>query len=142
MLGALPAAGFPNRGKIRRVYTMLAVRDLERSVAFYRDNFGFTVDAKKPWIALLRLDAFLLYLFTAGPPTADKPGVFTVAPADEHRASTIVCFEVADVRQAYERLEGRGVHFLTPPKRPPWGGSRCFAFDPDGHLLEIETTSE
>lgn len=46
--------------------------------------------------------------------------------------------EVDDVEAAYRDLSDRGVEFLTPPQRPPWGGLRCFVRDPDGYLVEVE----
>jgi hypothetical protein len=45
---------------------------------------------------------------------------------------------VENCQAAYEELRSRGVEFLTPPMQPAWGGSRCFAHDPDGYLIELE----
>ncbi len=139
LAGTTAFAETPASPRVTRVMTMLAVRDLKRSIAFYRDTLGFVIEQEQPWIALLRLGTFLLYVYTEGPPTPDKPGISLVAPRDRQHTSTIICFEVDDVAAMYERLRGKGVRFLTPPTKPPWGGLRCFAFDPDGYLLEIES---
>lgn len=118
--------------------TMLCVRDVERSVSFYRDKLGFDVVEAEPEIALLRIDSGLVYLFEESEPTEDKPSVHLAPPIDPARGSVILVLTVEDCRSAYEELRARGVEFLTPPKQPPWGGWRCFAHDPDGYLIEVE----
>ena len=114
--------------------TMLCVRDVERSTAWYRDKLGFEVLSAEPDIALLRLESGLLYLFAESPPTDDKPTEHLVPSP----GGVILVLTVEDCREAYEELRLRGVEFLTEPKSPPWGGWRCFAHDPDGYLVEME----
>jgi catechol 2,3-dioxygenase-like lactoylglutathione lyase family enzyme len=46
-------------------------------------------------------------------------------------------FEVADVNAAYEELKGRGVVFLDPPERQPWGGVLAHFEDADENILTI-----
>ena len=118
--------------------TMLCVRDISNAVAFYRDKLGFDVVEQDEEIALLRLRADHLYVFAESPPTVDKPSVHLAPPPDPGRGSVILVLTVDDCRAAYDELRGRGVEFLMPPRQPPWGGWRCFAHDPDGHLLELE----
>jgi len=43
---------------------MLCARDLSRSVAFYRDLFGFEVTQDWPWIAAVELAGHRVYLVT------------------------------------------------------------------------------
>ncbi len=118
--------------------TMLCVRDLDRSVAFYRQKLGFELLESEPHVALLRRDGGVVYLFTESGPTEDKPSVHLAPPDDARRGSIVLVLVFDDCRAAYEDLRSRGVEFLTPPKQPPWGGWRCFALDPDGHLIEVE----
>jgi catechol 2,3-dioxygenase-like lactoylglutathione lyase family enzyme len=117
---------------------MLAVANVGRSVAFYRDLLGFTVQNEQPGLALLALGPALLYLVPHSEPTPDKPGVTLTCTNTAERTSVILVFRVADCRAAHAELAGRGLVFLTPPQQPPWGGWRCFARDPDGYLLEVE----
>ncbi len=63
------------RQAVVHVATMLAVADLDRSVALYRDRLGFEVREEVPGLALLGHGPMLLYLVTDCPPTPDKPGV-------------------------------------------------------------------
>lgn len=120
------------------VATMLAVADMDRSIAFYRDRFGFELRDAQPGIALLAHGAALLYLVTDSPPTDDKPGVWLSPPRDAHRTPVNLVFRVDDCRVVFAELSSCGVDFLTPPQSPPWGGWRCFGRDPDGYLFEIE----
>ncbi len=79
-----------------------------------------------------------MYLFTHSPPTLDKAGVTLTNINQPDKTSVVLDFFVADCQAAYELLRARGVHFLTPPYTPPWGGRRCFARDPDDYLIELE----
>jgi catechol 2,3-dioxygenase-like lactoylglutathione lyase family enzyme len=123
-----------------RVGTILAVADVERSLAFYRDRLGFAVEAEydDPPYATLALAGARLSLAEQGHPAEDRPGVTLVVPEDPSRLPAILVLEVADCRGAYERLRQEGVEALAEPYSPPWGGSRCFVRDPDGHLVELE----
>jgi len=120
-----------------RAAVMLTVRDVRRSVKFYRDVMGFD-QLEYPHIALLRRGRLELFLVEESPPTDDRPGVALIPQADRTRSAINLVFEVEDARAEYETLRGRGLEFLTEPRRPPWGGLRCFAHDPDGYLIEIE----
>jgi catechol 2,3-dioxygenase-like lactoylglutathione lyase family enzyme len=118
--------------------TMIVVRDLAASEAFYVQYFGFNVVQKLEHLRLLQRPGMSLYLVTEGPPTADKPGV-TLAPLQAFsRPPVNLIFHVRDVRATYSALAEKGLGFLTPPQQPPWGGWRVFAQDPDGYLIEIE----
>jgi lactoylglutathione lyase len=123
---------------VKGLATMLCVRELPRSVAFYRDVLGFSLLEEEEHIALLELAGGRVYLFTESPPTEDKPSVWLVPQEAPARGSVIVVFRVDDCVAAYEEIRASGATFLTPPVEPPWGGRRCFLHDPDGYLLEIE----
>jgi catechol 2,3-dioxygenase-like lactoylglutathione lyase family enzyme len=126
--------------EVTRAGAILAVADVERSLAFYRDRLGFAVEATyddPPYATLARAGA-RLSLAEQGHPAADRPGVELTAPADRSRLAAIVVLEVADCLGAHRELSAAGVPFLADPYSPPWGGHRCFAVDPDGNLIELE----
>jgi len=126
--------------EVTRVGTILGVADIERALAFYRDRLGFAVEASyedPPYATLARAGA-RLSLAEAGHPAEDRPGVAIVAPPDRSRLAAILVLEVSDCLAAHRELTAAGVAFLAAPYSPPWGGHRCFALDPDGHLIEIE----
>jgi catechol 2,3-dioxygenase-like lactoylglutathione lyase family enzyme len=124
----------------RRAGAILAVADVGRSVAFYRDRVGFDVEAlyDDPPYATLALAGARLSLAEQGHPAEDRPGVEMTAPADPARANVVLVVEVDDARAAHARLADEGVRFLAEPYEPPWGGCRFFCVDPDGYLVEFE----
>jgi catechol 2,3-dioxygenase-like lactoylglutathione lyase family enzyme len=94
----------------------------------YREYGGTSV--------VLRFAGSWLLLVSGGGPTADKPTVTFLPPADPDRVSHAMTLRVADCQAAYQALLARGATFLTPPH--DWGGEiRCFLRDPDGHLVEL-----
>jgi catechol 2,3-dioxygenase-like lactoylglutathione lyase family enzyme len=124
----------------RRAGAILAVADVERSVAFYRDRIGFEVEAlyDDPPYATLALAGTRLSLAEQGHPAEDRPGVSMAAPGDPMQANVVLVVEVDDAHAEHRRLAEAGVRFLADPYEPPWGGCRFFCVDPDGYLVEIE----
>ena len=123
-----------------RVGVILAVSDVDASLAFYRDLLGFEVEATYdgPPYATLALAGTRLSLAEQGHPAEDRPGVTMAAPADPSQADAVLVVEVEDARAEYARLEARGARFLAEPYEPPWGGCRFFCVDLDGYLVEVE----
>ena len=123
-----------------RVGTILAVADVGRSLAFYRDRLGFVVEAEydDPPYATLSQAGARLSLAEQGHSAEDRPGVSMVAPRDPSSANVVLVLEVADARAEHVRLGAAGVRFLAEPYEPPWGGCRFFCVDPDGYLVEVE----
>jgi lactoylglutathione lyase len=124
----------------RRAGTILAVADVERSIAFYRDAIGFEVEAlyDDPPYATLALAGTRLSLAEEGHPADDRPGVTMTTPSDPSQANVVLVVEVDDARAEHERLGILGARFLAEPYEPPWGGCRFFCVDPDGYLVEVE----
>jgi catechol 2,3-dioxygenase-like lactoylglutathione lyase family enzyme len=124
----------------RRTGAILAVADVGRSLAFYRDRLGFDVEAlyDDPPYVTLTLAGARLSLAEQGHPADDRPGVAMTAPADPSQANVVLVVEVDDARAEHRRLTEAGVRFLAEPYEPPWGGCRFFCVDPDGYLVEIE----
>jgi catechol 2,3-dioxygenase-like lactoylglutathione lyase family enzyme len=125
---------------VARLGVILAVRDVERSVAFYRDQLGFEVEAlyDDPPYATLTRDGVRLSLAEQGHPAPDRPGITLQVPTDPSVLPAIVVLEVADAAAVHGRLVAAGAPILAEPWAPPWGGLRCFVVDPDGYLVEIE----
>ena len=126
--------------KVERLGTILAVADVDRSVAFYRDHLGFLAEATydDPPYATLKRNGVRLSLAEQGHPADDRPGVAMVAPEDRSRLQVVLVLEVADAESIHAALMAEGVPILAEPYAPPWGGLRFFVVDPDGYLVEIE----
>ena len=128
-------------GRVRHMAPMVCVRDISRSLEFYRDRLGFRVLESAAHIALIERDGIFLYVFLESPPTDDKPDLWMKPPKGVGEGSVILCFRVDDCRAVHDTLVASGVKFLTPPMSPPWGGWRCFSVDPDGHVIEFEESA-
>jgi len=101
----------------------LPVRDVARSVAFYRDMVGFTVEQNRPAFALLRLGEVMLGLLRT---RLDDPSPDT-------RGTLHVEFTTDDLDA---EMQARGVSFPEPPHDAPW--ERAMAtYDPDGYKVEF-----
>jgi catechol 2,3-dioxygenase-like lactoylglutathione lyase family enzyme len=125
---------------VRRIGVILAVADVARSMAFYRDRLRFTVEATfdAPAYAILTRDGVRLSLAEQGHEAGDLAGVVPTAQADGDRPAAMLVIEVPDCGAAHAALLAEGVPFASDVYRPPWGGARCFARDPDGYLIELE----
>ncbi len=116
---------------------ILVVKDIERTVAWYRDVLGATLFREYGGTtAVFDLNGAWLVLVTGGGPTADKPDVTMDAPEDLQRVHHSMTLRVPDCRGAYRVLKERGAEFLTEPVESEWE-IRAFFRDPDGHLFEI-----
>ena len=105
---------------------MLGVRDMARSLDFYRDALGLPVQFSSGEFSFLTAGAVGLVLRHA----SDLP-----APADD-RQSEIV-FQVEDVDAAHRDLRSRGVAFRVEPRVVNADQFAADFRDPDGHVLSI-----
>jgi len=110
----------------------LTVRDVERSVVFYRDALGLPfLFAPAPTLAFLRLGDVRLMLST-------PEGDFTPG------GSSVLYLRVGDIEAEYASLTARGVPFIDRPhlvaRMPDHELWMCFFRDPDDHTLAL--TSE
>ena len=105
---------------------VLGVRDMERSIAFYRDALGLTVTFAAGDFVFLRAGTVTLCLRTVD----ELP-----SPMDE-RAVELV-FGVDDIHRAFEALSDRGVVFRVEPRIVTGDQFAADFRDPDGHVLSI-----
>ena len=107
----------------------LTVRDMERSVAFYRDAVGLRfLFAPAPTLAFLMIGDVRLML--SAPEGDFAPG-----------GSTVLYLRVADIDAEHEALVARGVTFIDAPHLVARMSDHelwmCFFRDPDGHTLAL-----
>jgi len=138
-------------------HTAISTPDLDRSVRFYCDLFGFELLQSFGWpkgtaatdavmdlrdtaarVAMLRRgDSMLeIFEFSSPAPRSADPN----RPVCDH-GITHVCFLVNDVHAEYERLQAEGMRFHCPPQ-----GSEVLAYtygrDPDGNVIELLQVSD
>jgi catechol 2,3-dioxygenase-like lactoylglutathione lyase family enzyme len=113
--------------KLRQIHAvMLGVRELARSVEFYRDKLGMNLKDQTANFAFL-----------------DGGGVLLMLSLPLGRASeslsgaTEVVFSVEGVRAARQALGERGVEFFVEPRDVAGQFWAANFRDPDGHNLSI-----
>ncbi len=133
-------------------HTALSTRDLDRLVAFYRDQFGFEVEFDFPWdesneafrathardetrgrVVMLRHGEHRLELFEYEKP-APSPDI-----PDRQNADLGIChfsFEVKDIDAEVERLRAAGMAFQSDPVAQA-NIKNTYGRDPDGNLIEL-----
>jgi serine phosphatase RsbU (regulator of sigma subunit)/uncharacterized glyoxalase superfamily protein PhnB len=106
------------------------VRDQARSLAFYRDQLGFSV-------AQVQLDPSLRFVAVAPPDGAAALTLISppIDSSDYDRIghSTGVVFISEDVDGQYQHWKSRGVRFSHPPETQTWGGLFTTFEDMDGN---------
>lgn len=154
-----PTATLDPRTLVRR--TTLIVRDIDASIRFYRDVLGFELwlenrgkvsagslpsaapvgapsrfaimKGRHPWVGMVGL-----LQYGAAQPPPDLPR--RLAPGD-----TVLMLETEDLAAIWARMQRAGTVIHKPPVTSEvegaggarWRATFLFAFDPDGHMLEI-----
>ena len=136
------------RVKPRITVLTLAVSDLERAVAFYRDGLGLRtegiVGAAYPngAVAFFNLDGGLKLALWPRTSLAADAGI----PLDPPSATEILIAHnvdsEAEVRAVAQQAAAAGARIVRPAAATFWGGyAACFQ-DPDGHLWEVVFNSD
>ena len=128
---------------------IIFVRDLEVSLRFYVDKLGFELiaDRRLPadaadrsihpfggWIEVAPVDGSANLTLVA--PKPDRPEYKLIG------GNRWVLFMTEDVDAKYKEWSQRGVHFLSEPENPAWGGTFTSFEDPDGNLFGLEGFDE
>jgi catechol 2,3-dioxygenase-like lactoylglutathione lyase family enzyme len=116
--------------------TCVLVRDLETSVAFYRDRLGFALLHRAPGFADFAGAGHTLALWERAH-IAEHAGVSVDLKASASLAIAVRLADAAEVDAAYAELFEKGVPFVRPPADYPWN-ARCVYFaGPDGEIWEL-----
>jgi predicted enzyme related to lactoylglutathione lyase len=115
-------------------FVSIPTRDQARALDFYTEQLGFEVatdqkfDDKQRWIELrIGNSATRVVLFTP--------------PGHEERIGAFFngSFACDDVQATYRQLTARGVEFVSPPQKQPWGEFAIFK-DPDGNQFVLSSS--
>ncbi|TDH39234.1 VOC family protein [Pseudohoeflea suaedae] len=113
----------------------LGISDLDRSMRFYADGFGWAPVFRNDEIAFYQMNGFVLGTWLASALAEDMGRSSLLAPGAAALAHNVANSE--DVEPLMERLEAAGGRILRPADAPPHGGYRGYVADPDDHTWEI-----
>lgn len=110
----------------------IPTRDQDQALTFWTEKMGFRVETDQPmgdqrWIEL-------------SIPGAQTGIVLFTPEGQEDRVGSFFngSFQCQDVEYSYRQLSYRGVEFLGPPERQPWGTFVKFR-DPDGNSFVLSS---
>ena len=114
---------------IDHMYYVLAVPDLERSCAYYRDILGFSVrEMGDPGWRMLQRDACRILAGVC-------PDALPAADLGDH--SYFGYLVVDDIDEYFRDVSGRGAELLKPLRDEPWGMREFGIRTVDGHRIMI-----
>jgi uncharacterized glyoxalase superfamily protein PhnB len=106
------------------------VGDAQKAFAFYRETLGLEEswrmeEAQTAGYTVGEAELIVEYCDPKGD-DADLIGRFVG-----------VSLQVEDIAEVYENLIDKGVEFLSPPQKQPWGGTLAHFKDPAGNVLTL-----
>ena len=130
-------------------FITLAVADLNRSVAFYRDGLGWPTEGivaqdlhdeitgAEGTIAIFPLDGGLLLTLYERANLAKDASLPAGPPSSTEFSVGIPARSQAEVDEQLAQAQAAGGTLTAPAHMRPWGVYSGYFTDPDGHLLEI-----
>jgi len=101
------------------------VTDMKKAIVFYRDTLELKIKKEWSYYVIFDLPGTITFAIMLGGKKGPKEG----APN--------ICFTVENVDKEYEKLKGKGVNFVQPPKKQYWGGYAAVFADPDENLFYL-----
>ncbi|MBI2820215.1 MAG: VOC family protein [Acidobacteria bacterium] len=120
---------------MRLNYVIVYTSDMQRSIAFYRDQLGFPVKMESPDWTEFHTGATTLALHHGNP--CERP---RLAHSETQAGEAHLGIEVLDIDKFYEEKKAKGVQFTLPPTLQKFGRKLSVFVDPDG--LPISVTEE
>jgi catechol 2,3-dioxygenase-like lactoylglutathione lyase family enzyme len=122
--------------QLKQLIPNLIVADVSRSIAFYRDVLGFSLEQTVPpdaapfVFAIVKSGGIQINLNAPGPAFEEYP----ILKGHPIGGTLVLFMDVGDVRASYEQLKDRVKVVL--PLETKWYGLTEFAFlDPDGYVI-------
>jgi len=115
--------------KITGIVPQFLVDDLDRAIAYYRDQLGFEVAfIYESFYAAVTRDGFAIHLKCAPKATGDRAH----RKQNDHLDAYIA---VSGIRDLIGELQMRGADVIKPLAAQPWSCLDFYVEDPDGHIL-------
>ncbi len=126
---------------MKLAYTILYVKDVPRSVAFYEDAFGLSrrFVHEAGLYAEMDTGATTLSFAANGLAKSNLPCGFRENNPADPPAGFEVAFTTHDVQAGYDRALAAGAIAVAPPTTKAWGQTVAFVRDKDGIVVELCT---
>lgn len=120
--------------KLMNARYVLAVPDLERSAAYYRDVLGFSVrEVGDPgWRFFVRDNIIVM--------AGECPNAIPPTELGDH--SYFGYIDVADIDEWFEEVESKGAELLKPLRDEPWGMREFGIRTIDGHRIMLGMSTD
>jgi uncharacterized protein len=121
----------------------LAVADLERAVAFYRDGLGFRTEGivgrelENGAVAFFELEHGLRLALWPRRSLAADAGLAEDQPSSTEISLGHNVASPSEVDEVMALVAKAGARILKPAQGTSWGGYAGYFQDPDGHVWEI-----
>ena len=115
------------------VIPQLRITSADRSLAFYVDGLGFSVDWKHQFER-----GFPIFMQL----TRQGQTIFLTEHTGDCQVGGAVYFKVPNVEEFATSIMARGVNGFEGPTITPWGTKEMLLTDPDGNRLRFATVIE
>jgi catechol 2,3-dioxygenase-like lactoylglutathione lyase family enzyme len=118
-------------------FPIIYAGDVDESVAFYVEAFGFEIGYRWPGEGPIRFAHLKLPGDSRGIGIGGADGNVHGLPVGHGPARFELCLYVDDMDDASSRLRALGAAELRPPVDEPWGERRAYFADRDGNPIHL-----
>jgi uncharacterized glyoxalase superfamily protein PhnB len=119
----------PTQARITAIVPQFLVDDLDRAMAYYRDQLGFEIEfVYESFYAAVVRNGFAIHLKHAAKLAAERAH----RKQNEHLDAYIA---VSGVRDLFDELRQRGANVIKPLEEQPWACVDFYVEDPEGYVL-------
>ncbi|MFH6999282.1 VOC family protein [Flavobacterium sp. FlaQc-57] len=122
-------------------YTILYVQDVEKSIVFYENTFGFSrkfISPDNDYGELITGETTLSFASKNLANQNLKEG-FIESKLENKPFAIEIGFITDNVEELVQNAMAQGATLITEPKQKPWGQIVAYVRDIDGFLIEICT---
>ncbi|KAK8931259.1 hypothetical protein KSP39_PZI016819 [Platanthera zijinensis] len=121
-------------------YTVVYVKDVAKSVAFYANAFGYNVrrlDHSHRWGELESGQTTIAFTPKHQKESDERSGEVQIPAGPEEKQPVEVCFAYDDVDAAYKTAVANGAVPVSPPEEKQWGQRVGYVRDIDGIVVRL-----
>lgn len=126
------SAASQDEAKLHFNHAMIYVKDVERSLRFYRDLLGFKL------IEDFRFENQPVYARLRAPGGDGTIALHQAGPSDAVSSDGVrLYFEIRDLDDFCRKLVKQNFFITKLPAMMPWGWRHAYLNDPDGHEISL-----